>query len=147
MANFLQLQQRTRNLKPQKVRNELFKFIRSIESELALYNRAQLNLDSTDVKGQPIGFYSKGTEIITKGRKKEGQPFDLFETGKFLGGLFAKVQGKIVVFGTTDGKEEKVLANLYTQDIFGLDKNSLNRVVEDKLIPYFQDYYREKLLE
>lgn len=146
MANFLQLQKRAKNLTSQRVKADFYDFLRSLENELAQYNKSQLFIGSKDISGEPIGTYSKRTQEITKGRKKAGQKFDLFEKGYFLGGFFAKLQGDFVQFGTTDGKKEKVLTNLLTTDIFGLDKDNKIRVVKEKLLPFFQNYYKNKLI-
>ena len=146
MATFLELQRRAERLTPQKIRSDLFKFIRTLENELALYNRSQLFVDSFDVHGKPIGFYSKATEEITEGRKKEGQPFNLFETGKFLPSIFAKLQKDSVFFGAKDPKLFDVLENLLSKDIFGLTSENLVKVIDERMLPFFQQYFRKHLL-
>lgn len=146
MANFLTVQTKAKSIKPKQVRTELFKFIRSIEQELVAYNVATLNQDSEDVTGKPIGFYSPATEIITNGRKKAREPFDLNETGKFLDSIFAKVQSNSILFDTTDPKKKEVLKNLLTEDIFGLQDNDLKMVIDERLSPFLLNYYKNKLL-
>src|SRR5690606_24055140 len=115
--NFLQAQKKAKNLTPQRISNDLFRFIRTIENELAELNRIQLNERSKDVEENPIGFYSAATEYITlnnallgKGNKikKEGDPFDLDDTGKFLPSIFAKVQNDSIFFDATDEKKLEV---------------------------------------
>ena len=98
MATLKDQLQKANRITPEKVNQELFNFIRSIESELTALNKKQLNEDSKDIYGEAIGFYSYATEVITKGAKKRGEPFDAKDTGAFLGGLYAKVQGQNVFF-------------------------------------------------
>lgn len=145
MANFLTAQKTAREIRPSKVRSDLFQFIRSIEKELVAYNTATIFEDSRDVKGKPIGFYSYATELITKGRKAKGQPFDLMETGDFLDSFFAKVGRNSIQFGATDPKLREVLENLLTNDIFGLQDDDLNKVINDRFLPFLLKYYRLNL--
>lgn len=147
MQRLLEIVENAKRLTPQKVRKDLFDFIKTLENELAQYNKSQLYADSQDVEGKAIGTYSKATEVITKGRKKEGQPFDLFETGDFLDGLFAKVQSDHIFFDTKDSKKKEVLKNLLSEDIFGLTEDNLNKVIKEKIAPYFIDYFRKELLK
>tara|TARA_R110002096_G_scaffold36129_3_gene101304 strand:+ start:2444 stop:2821 length:378 start_codon:yes stop_codon:yes gene_type:complete len=123
----------------------LFQFIRSIESELVAYNVATLRDDSQDVNGKPIGFYSRATELITGGRKKKGDPFDLLDTGKLLDSLFVKVQTDSLFFGNKDPKLKEVLKNTISDDLFGLQEDDLNKVLETRVLPYLLKYYTQKL--
>lgn len=145
MEAILQLHKRAKKLTPIKVRRDLFKFIRTLERELAQYNKSQLFADSEDVEGNPIGFYSQATELITKGRKKAGQPFNLYESGKFLGRLFAKVEKDSIFFDTKDSKRKEVLTHLLSANIFGLTDKNLNKIIEEKLLPFMIDYYLKYL--
>lgn len=145
MGTFLSLQEKARKLTPQRVRSDLFKFIRTIEEEFAQLNVNQLHNLSQDVFGNPIGFYSKKTEEITEGRKQEGQPFNLYETGEFLEKLFARVERNSIFFDTSDSKKPEVLMNLLSKDIFGLTDEQLNKVIREYILPYFLEYYPKQL--
>ena len=146
MGTFLSQYEKAIKLTPQKVRNDLFVFIRTLETYFADLNVEQLHLESKDIFGNPIGFYSAGTEAITNGRKKEGDPFNLKESGQFLNELFAKVQGDSLFFDTNDEKKPEVLENLLSQDVFGLSDENLQEAINTKLLPFFQNYFFEKLL-
>ena len=146
MANFQQAIAKAKRLTPQKVKSDLFKFIRTLEEELAAYNRATLFEDSEDVDGKPIGFYSPGTEILTDGRKKAGEPFDLKDTGDFLESIFAKVQTDSIFFGATDPKLNAIFENLLTDNIFGLQDQDLKKVVDTRLLPFLLKYFRKELI-
>tara|TARA_A100000164_G_C21909415_1_gene774854 strand:- start:1607 stop:2044 length:438 start_codon:yes stop_codon:yes gene_type:complete len=143
---FQELQKKAQSLTPQKVKSDLFRFIRTLEKELASVNADRLHTQSEDVDGNPIGFYSAATEAITGGRKRMGQPFDLKETGVFLNSLFAEVDNDSIFFDTSDDKKEEVLQNLLSKEIFGLTDLELNRVIEKELLPYLLEYFNKNLL-
>lgn len=145
MANFQTAITKAQKLTPRKISNDLFNFIRTLENELAAYNRATLFEDSQDVNGKPIGFYSTGTEIMTDGRKKAGEPFNLLETGDFLESLFARVDRESIFFDASDKKKKDVLSNLLTLDIFGLQDDDLNTFIEKRLFPYMINYFKINL--
>lgn len=147
MATLKEQLQRANKLTPEKVNQELFDFIRSIESELTALNKKQLNEESKDIYGDAIGFYSYATEVITKGAKKKGEPFDVKDTGKLLGGLYAKIQNNMIVFGSTDPKVDLIMDsdNWLSKDLFGLSDENLNMVIEQKLKPFVLQLYRNTL--
>lgn len=147
MATLGEQLQRAERLSPDFITRELFQFIKSIEKDMVELNRKQLNEESKDIYGDAIGFYSKATEIITKGAKKAGEPFDAKDTGDFLGGLFAKIQGDMVVFGSTDNKTEIILNsdNWLSKDLFGLTDEDLQNLIETKFLPFITELYRKNL--
>lgn len=142
-----ELQKQAQSLNPGKVRRDLFAFIKTIEEVFEAYNRNNLFFFSEDVNGNPIGFYSAGTEVITNGLKKQGDPFDLKDSGDFLNSLFATVQDHSILFGATDSKKKEVLSNLLSHDIFGIKDEDLNRIIQTKLQPFLLDYYLTNLLQ
>jgi len=146
VASILEQYEKAKNLTPQKIERDLYVFVRTLETYFADLNVEQLHLESKDIFGNPIGFYSAGTEAITNGRKKEGDPFNLKESGKFLNELFAKVQGDSLFFDTKDEKKPEVLENLLSKDIFGLSDDNLQKAINTKLLPFFQNYFFKELL-
>ncbi|MEM6697418.1 MAG: hypothetical protein AAF599_03410 [Bacteroidota bacterium] len=146
MATIRELQKTAKRLTSRKIQSDLFRFIRKIEKELAAYNVATLHEDSQDVFGKPLGFYSVATEIITDGRKKAGEPFNLLESGDFLDGLFAKVSRDSIFFDTKDSKKREVLDNLLSDNIFGLQDQDLQKVIDARILPFFLKYFRKELL-
>jgi len=126
---------------------ELFDFIRSIEKKLTELNRIQLNENSKDIFGDAIGFYSKATEVITKGQKKAGEPFDAKDSGSFLDKLYARVENGLIVFGSTDSKVDLIMNsdNWLSKDLFGLTDEDLNKVIEDEFRPFMIKFYRKEL--
>lgn len=132
---------------PERVNQELFDFIRSIEADLTALNKKQLNEDSKDIYGDAIGFYSYATEVITKGAKKKGEPFDAKDTGAFLDGLYAKIQGENIYFGSKDPKTKLILNsdNWLSKDLFGLSDENLNFIIQEKLKPFVIQLFRNTL--
>ena len=147
MQAYQNLINNSKKLTKSKVKKDLFNFIRQLEGGLAVINRDTIFKKSEDTQGDPIGFYSIATEEITEGRKKEGDPFDLKESGTFLDSLYAKVQNDSILFDTTDPKKKKVLRNLLSENIFGLQDRDLNELIEQKLSPFMVIYYSQELLD
>lgn len=147
MASFQDQLEKANSINEDLVTRALFEFIRSIEKELAELNRQQLNEKSKDIYGDAIGFYSYATEVITKGRKKKGEPFDAKDTGSFLQKLYAKIENNVIVFGSTDAKVDIILNsdNWLSKDLFGLTDEDLQKVIEDKIQPFTINHYRKQL--
>lgn len=147
MANLEQQLSLVKKLDGTNVSKALFDFIRSIEKTIVEYNRIQLNEKSKDIFGDAIGFYSYATEVITKGRKKEGEPFDADDTGSFLSKLYAKVENGMIVFGSTDSKVGEILNsdNWLSKDLFGLTDQDLEKVIDKELRPFIIQFYRKEL--
>jgi len=145
MGTFLTSQKAAAKLTPAKVSKDVFNFIRTIERELAQYNKARIFIDSEDVFGKAIGYYSPATEELTDGRKKAGDPYTLFEEGDFLGGLYAEVKEDGIYFDTSDSKKKEVLKNLLTQDIFGLHDADLTKAIDERILPFLLSYYKQHL--
>jgi len=125
----------------------MFEFIRSIESEMVDLNRKQLNEKSKDVYGDAIGFYSYATEVITKGRKKKGEPFDAKDTGSLLDKMYARIEKEMIVFGSTDNKVPLILDsdNWLSKDLFGLTDQDLQKVIEDRIKPFVIAHSRKMI--
>ena len=147
MQAYQNLINKAKRLTKNKVKKDLFNFIRQLEGGLAVINTDTIFKKSEDTQGDPIGFYSRATEEITEGRKKEGDPFDLRETGTFLDSLYVKVQNDSILFDTTDPKKSEVLKNLLSEDIFGLQDSELDELIEQKLAPFMVIYYAQELLK
>lgn len=145
MATFQEAQNRAKKITRQQAKDDFLKFFRSVLPLLVEANQTNLLIESEDIFGNPIGFYSKATEEITGGRKKEGEPFDLFETGEFLAGFFAEMRGDEAIFDTSDSKKGKVIAQTLSKDLFGVQDKDLKKVIDEKLRPFLQKYYKALL--
>ena len=98
--------------------------------------------EGIDAKGKIIGYYSYATEIITKGKKQQGEPFTLFDTGEFYKSMYVVASlYDFVVYG--DGqKTDKNLFQAYGDDIIGLtdlSKEKLAEILTEKYIKYVSE--------
>ena len=148
MANFQQQIEKAKQLKPEKISKELFKFIRSIEKKILDKNKEQIYENSQDIHGQAIGFYSYATEQITKGRKKKGDPFDGKDTGDFFNKMYMQEVSGVVRFGSKSPHYADILKSKswLSKDILGLTDESLYQLIETELKPFIITHYR-KILE
>lgn len=147
MATFQEQLQRCQNVRPDRVERELFEFIKSLRDEMVKLNQDQIYEKSQDIYGNAIGFYSYATEVITKGAKKKGEPFDGKDTGNFLKSFYATVYNNAVFFGASDPKTDDILSSPHwlSHDLFGLTDKNLQMVVKEKILPFVQSYYRKEL--
>lgn len=147
MANFQQHIEKAKALQPDKVSKALFQFIRSIEKQILDKNKEQLFEKSQDIHGQAIGFYSFATEQITKGRKKQGEPFDGKESGDFFNKMYMQEVAGVIRFGSTSPHYADILKSKswLSKDILGLTDESLNELIETELMPFMIEYYRKTL--
>lgn len=128
----------------------MFKFIRSIEKDFLDRNKDQIQKESKDIFGNPIGFYSEATEILSGGRKKAGDPFDGFDTGDWFKGFYMQEVSGVLRFNSTDPKTSDILSdgpdNTWLSDeLFGLSDKNLKEVIKKRLLPFFITNSRNKL--
>ena len=147
MANFNQQLAKAKTLNPEKVSKALFKFIKSIEKQILDKNKEQLYEDSQDIHGQAIGFYSYATEVITKGRKKKGEPFDAKDSGDFFKGMYLQEVSGVVRFGSKSPHYAEILKSKswLSKDILGLTDENLKVIIKTELTPFILTHYRNTL--
>lgn len=100
---------------------------------LDLIRDDQLTEKGVNEDGKIIGYYTRYTEELTNGRKKAGEPYNLFDTGDFY-------KSMVILLGTNyfeiDADPIKENANLFTkfgEGIIGLTEESLEKLqVETK---------------
>lgn len=147
MATLQEQLTKAKRLQPNKLQNDLFKFIRSIEKELLDKEKKRISEDSKDVFGKPIGFYSSATEIITGGKKAKGQPFTGIETGDWFKGFYMQEVSGVLRFSSTDPKNSTILSsdNWLSDELFGLSDEDLKAIIQDRLLPFFIENFRNIL--
>ena len=150
MATIQEQIRKLRKLTPEKLELALFKCLKSIENDLIDLNTKDQLLKGENAEGNPIfsnqrnrGTYSLYTELITKGRKQEGDPYTLFDTGDFFKGFYVNIEGDSVRFGSTDPKSFYLI--LEYDSIFGLTDENLKGVIREKLLPFLQQHIRKTL--
>jgi len=138
MATFQQQLKKAKNLSERKLSKDLFVFIKSIQADIIKLNVDQINKDSKDIFGNPIGFYSYMTEVITNGRKKQGEPFDGDDTGKWLKSFYLDIQGDAFRIFAKDPKTHIILDSEYwlSDDLFGLSDKNLKALISRELKPF-----------
>ena len=147
MATLQEQLTKAKKLQPSRLQNDLFKFIKSIEKELLDKNKDQIFNDSKDINGNPLGFYSYATEVISKGKKKKGDPFTGFDTGDFFKGFYMQEVSGVLRFGSSDSKTNTILnsENWLSDELFGLSDENLKEVIATKLLPFFIENSRNIL--
>jgi len=148
MATLQQQLTRSQKLTPQYLSDSIFDFLKTIERELVLLNRQQLNVESKDIFGEPLGAYSEATEFITTNAallgqsvriKKAGDPYDFHQTGTFLDSIFVNIDKGFVHFGASVPYLDEILENvrLNSTDFFGLNKLHQKEIIQEKILPHF----------
>jgi hypothetical protein len=112
--------------------------------------KRRLSVDSKDIFGNPIGFYSEGTEIMSGGKKKAGDPFTGIDTGDWFKGFYLQEVSGVLRFGSTDPKTNEILSdgpdNTWLSDeLFGLTDKELKEVITRRLLPFFIKNVRNTL--
>jgi uncharacterized protein (UPF0335 family) len=144
MATLQEQLTKAKKLQAKSLQNDLFRFIKRIEKELLDRNKDQIVNESKDIFGNPIGFYSYATEVISRGRKKKGEPFTGYETEDFFKGFYMQEVAGVLRFGSTDPKTSKILSSesWLSDELFGLSDENLKEVIEKRLLPFFIDNCR-----
>ena len=147
MATLQEQLSKAKKIQPNRLKNDLFKFIKTIEKEFLDKNKEQIREDSKDIFGKPIGFYSQGTEIMSNGRKKAGDPFTGFDTGDWFKGFSMQEVSGVLRFTSTDPKNSIIMGspNWLSDELFGLSDENLKEVIETRLLPFFIEHIRKTL--
>lgn len=101
----------------------------------------QLTEKGEDEDGDVIGYYSRATELFSGGRKQEGDPFDLNDTGAFYRSMFVQpLADGMIIDGDTEKMEDSFSQTngyWWHDGILGLNEENL-----DKLAVAMADAYR-----
>jgi hypothetical protein len=81
-----------------------------------LIREEQLRKEGIDGDGDIIGRYSYVTQIISKGKKRAGEPYTLFDTGAFYRGMFVIVLKDILKVESTSGSYIEMQDQLWWVD-------------------------------
>jgi hypothetical protein len=103
--------------------------------------QAQL-LSGVDGDGNVMGFYSFATELITGGRKQEGDPYTLFDTGAFYSSMFTVITEQLIIFEADANKAD---TNLY--DEYGANITKLNETNFEILKETVKNHYIKQIRE
>jgi len=103
---------------------------------LKLIKEDQLTAQGIDEAGEVIGYYSYVTELITKGRKQQGDPYNLNDTGAFYRSMFVTPLRDSFVIDADGNKGQDDLFTKYGEGIIGLTDENLQKVVNEIAIKY-----------
>lgn len=156
--NFQQAKEKAENLSPSKVSKALFQEIRRIEQDLINLNIEQIE-ESEDAFGKLLknknkaytGVYQPATEEIArlenpKAPKRTGDPYNFLWEGDFLKGFELKISNDYFSLNSTGtgAGGKKAFFDGY-ENLFGLTDESLQRVINENLLPFFLTYFRNEL--
>ena len=113
------------------------------EDILNLIREAQLMAEGVDENNEIIGTYSYMTELISGGRKQEGDPYNLNDTGEFFRSMYIKVLADSIIIDANYAKMED--QDWWSIDILGLTQENLQLYAELVKENYIK--YARKILE
>lgn len=105
----------------------------------------QLGDERTDSLGRVLGFYSFATELITDGRKKAGEPFNLNDTGAFWDSWQVFIGEAVITIDANPNKGDTDLFEKYGIDILGLTEKNLRALIDVAFEQYI-NWYRRNVL-
>jgi hypothetical protein len=119
------------------------------EKIVKMIQEDQLLKRGVDADGDIIGLYSRATELMSGGKKREGDPFNLFDTGEFFRSMFVIVlRDSFLVDGDTKKMEESFSQTngwWWRDEILGLTDENLDKLKILLRERYIQ--YARKVLE
>lgn len=103
-------------------------------------------LSYVDAKGRTRTGYSPLTAKLSGGKKKIGQPFNLFDTGEFYKSIKLSPELNGVEITANPIKEDDNLFKKFGEDIIGLTEQSIN-LLQEFIKPIFIEEVRAYLLQ
>ena len=101
--------------------------LRELIVNLIRYN--QLTEQGVNSEGDIIGTYSYTTELLSEGRKKRGEPYDLNDTGEFFRSMYVQVLADSIVVNADYAKMED--QNWWNINILNLTDENLEVYIEE----------------
>ena len=101
--------------------------LRELIVNLIRYN--QLMEQGVNSEGDIIGTYSYTTELLSEGRKKRGEPYDLNDTGEFFRSMYVQVLADSIVVNADYAKMED--QNWWNINILNLTDENLEVYIEE----------------
>lgn len=102
----------------------------------------QLFEKGVDETGRVIGTYSAYTEELTGGRKKEGEPYNLFDTGEFYKSMVILLGKDFFEVDADPIKENDNLFTKFGEGIIGLTEESKEKLRVELLERYDKEVRR-----
>jgi len=112
--------------------------LRELIVNLIRYN--QLTEQGVNSEGDIIGTYSYTTELLSEGRKKRGEPYDLNDTGEFFRSMYVKTLSDSIVINADYTKMED--QNWWNINILNLTDENLEVYIEEIKANYVKEARR-----
>jgi hypothetical protein len=112
--------------------------LRELIVNLIRYN--QLTEQGVNSEGDIIGTYSYTTELLSEGRKKRGEPYDLNDTGEFFRSMYVQVLADSIVVNADYAKMED--QNWWNINILNLTDENLEVYIEEIKANYVKEARR-----
>lgn len=109
---------------------------------IKLIQEKQLIEKGVDSEGRVIGYYSYWTEIISEGKKQEGDPYNLEDTGEFFMSMFVQVLADGIIINADYAKMQG--QDWWDLNILNLTEENLTKYVA-KIKENYIIYAREVL--
>lgn len=109
---------------------------------VGLIREDQLIDKGIDGDGNVIGYYSPATEAITNGRKRAGDPYNLYDTGAFHKSIFITVMRDSFIVEGNGNKGDDDLFVKFGDEIIGITDENMDRVAA-----ILADKYREYIIK
>lgn len=94
----------------------------------------QLTRQGVDEDGAVLGYYKPLTELLSQGRKKAGEKYNLNDSGEFYRSMFVTaLSDGLLIEGDTDKMEGErwwIENNLEADKILGLTDDNLQKLIE-----------------
>jgi hypothetical protein len=98
---------------------------------LDIIQNEQLIDQGIDATGEIIGRYSKATEVISGGTKREGEPYNLLDSGSFFRSMFVDVlSNSIEIDATSSTFDEMQKQDWWRISILGMTSENLEQYAE-----------------
>lgn len=98
----------------------------------------QLIKEGIDASGEVIGYYTAYTEFLSGGRKRAGDPYNLYDTGEFHNSLFVIVLNDSIIIDGDGNKGDEDLFQKYGEDIIGLTNENKIKLAAEIKIKYIE---------
>lgn len=150
MAGLYEQLEKAKKLKPRAIEKDIFSYIRKLESFIIDLNKTQIEIDSKDIHGKAIGFYSEATEVLSGGKKKAGDPFTGVDTEDWFNAFYMFQKDGAIGISSKDPKNAIILSNdknnpWLSKDLFGLSDENLEEAIRTKILPYHIEHSRKIL--
>ena len=149
------MQERTRKMKiltknmEKDLNRDLSKYLKENPRKLLFYQNQQLFKKSIDANGEPLGFYSWTTDVVSKGKKKQNTPFTMVDSGGLKKGMYVEVKYNKFSFSSHTSDLDKILGNEVFDglQLFGLTDDSLRRFNNNVIKPFVKEWMNQQVQE